>query len=518
MISSNTLPLERKSSALDAANGVVSSVSRGVKDMTRLVQAAHDGLGVKDKDAGNNIESGENVTAAAVATSLSQKLPDLFSLDGTLFGGGSGVDLMGNSGAGAGAGDGDGDGAGTGDGDGDVDSSLKRKRSSMILQPSLKKIRDARRELSKLEKGGTGIWSMSGSTWMDHVTTTFGVDALRRSGNLEKSKEGRDVAQYLDKLENESEGDGGKEEGDAEGRVEEDNDEGGSSDDEEDVGGDGDGAGANYHRAATSSGNISLGSQLSSDGGLMDSAHHRKYSSGDSLTNRLSNLRVGQRSHSAGNSNAALPPDVLSMMPTTCQPQAASGIHSLQPRAVRIAPAPEGHQRPIRQPGILEAPKPTKPKKKRGRKRKHPELTEEERKLARQEQNRKSAKMSRVRRKIIAAEYEDKMNTLVSENSNLKNQVNALNQKLHYMRSLLTLSVTPTQGVAAANPGQTLSPSPGVQTSRSPFLTSHPAPMQEQQQQAPQSMPHRQTFMQQQSVSPGANGVLSPMTGWNRGK
>ncbi|PXF43415.1 hypothetical protein BWQ96_06805 [Gracilariopsis chorda] len=54
-------------------------------------------------------------------------------------------------------------------------------------------------------------------------------------------------------------------------------------------------------------------------------------------------------------------------------------------------------------------------KKRRGRKRKNPELTDEERILWRKHQNRESAKLSLVRRKVIAAEYEGKLNALINK-------------------------------------------------------------------------------------------------------
>lgn len=79
--------------------------------------------------------------------------------------------------------------------------------------------------------------------------------------------------------------------------------------------------------------------------------------------------------------------------------------------------------------------------KKRGRKRKNPELTEEERALVRKEQNRESARLSRVRRKVIAAEYEGRLSELVNENSSLRKQVEGLNNRLAYLQSILTVTV-----------------------------------------------------------------------------
>lgn len=64
-----------------------------------------------------------------------------------------------------------------------------------------------------------------------------------------------------------------------------------------------------------------------------------------------------------------------------------------------------------------------------------------ERDEKRKELNRESARQSRVRRKVIAHEYEDKINSLLSENSHLREQVGRLNGKLNYLQSILTVTV-----------------------------------------------------------------------------
>lgn len=79
--------------------------------------------------------------------------------------------------------------------------------------------------------------------------------------------------------------------------------------------------------------------------------------------------------------------------------------------------------------------------KKRGRKRKNPHLSEEQRKLQRQAQNRESAKLSRIRRKNMTAEYEKRVNTLEGENENLRDTVTALTDRLEILQNLLTISV-----------------------------------------------------------------------------
>lgn len=99
---------------------------------------------------------------------------------------------------------------------------------------------------------------------------------------------------------------------------------------------------------------------------------------------------------------------------------------------------------------------PTPGPKKRGRKRKYPQLTDEERALVRKEQNRESAKLSRVRRKAIAAEYEERLSSVINENANLRKQVAGLNDRLAYLQSLLTVSVRcePPSLNQVSHPGQ----------------------------------------------------------------
>lgn len=96
---------------------------------------------------------------------------------------------------------------------------------------------------------------------------------------------------------------------------------------------------------------------------------------------------------------------------------------------------------------------PVKIPKKRGRKRKNPELSEEDRKALRQAQNRESAKQSRIRRKTMAAEYEKRVSTLEGENENLRDTVAALSDRLMYLQNLLTVSARerPSDGVGPAD-------------------------------------------------------------------
>lgn len=95
---------------------------------------------------------------------------------------------------------------------------------------------------------------------------------------------------------------------------------------------------------------------------------------------------------------------------------------------------------------------PVKVPKKRGRKRKHPELTEEQRRALRQAQNRESAKQSRLRRKTIAADYEQKVTSLSTENDSLRKTITALGDRLQFLQGMLTVSVTQRHSASAGVP------------------------------------------------------------------
>lgn len=105
-----------------------------------------------------------------------------------------------------------------------------------------------------------------------------------------------------------------------------------------------------------------------------------------------------------------------------------------------IGLAPD-HSEPIDIEDVKMAMEDVKIPKKRGRKRKNPHLTEDERKAQRQAQNRESAKLSRIRRKNMTMEYERRVNTLEGENENLRDTVAALTDRLEMLQNLLTISV-----------------------------------------------------------------------------
>lgn len=78
---------------------------------------------------------------------------------------------------------------------------------------------------------------------------------------------------------------------------------------------------------------------------------------------------------------------------------------------------------------------------KRGRKRKNPGLTDEERKAIRQAQNRENAKQSRLRRINLTEEYRKKAEVLQEENKKLKVSVATLEERLKYLQGMITVSV-----------------------------------------------------------------------------
>ncbi|KAA8493746.1 hypothetical protein FVE85_4883 [Porphyridium purpureum] len=81
--------------------------------------------------------------------------------------------------------------------------------------------------------------------------------------------------------------------------------------------------------------------------------------------------------------------------------------------------------------------------KKRGRKRKFPELTEEQRAELRKIQNRESAKKSRERKKVLNKDYETMIDGVLVENQQLKSRLETLSQRLEMMQRLLAVQVKP---------------------------------------------------------------------------
>lgn len=152
-------------------------------------------------------------------------------------------------------------------------------------------------------------------------------------------------------------------------------------------------------------------------------------------------------------STAAATPSVSEKSGSTPRPVSVLGPPSVPASAGSVAAVTSSNPSSVAGPSsssagpasVTSAAAPEKPAapqpKKRGRKRKNPELSEEERKALRQAQNRASAKQSRMRRKVMAAEYEKRVNTLEGENETLRDTVAALSDRLQFLQNLLTVSV-----------------------------------------------------------------------------
>lgn len=155
----------------------------------------------------------------------------------------------------------------------------------------------------------------------------------------------------------------------------------------------------------------------------------------------------------------------------------SSGPPSLTRKPTLIAPSP-----PSLMPRVPVVSKPAQPLR-RGRRLKNPELTPEQRAQHRKEQKRASARQSRIRKKSMEDDYQQKVRALLGENNQLKMQVADLSHRLECLQGLLTVSLRPVDG---ANPGQTQAP---------PFAFRQPA-------QAAGSQPMSQT---QPPAQTGAN-------------
>jgi len=81
--------------------------------------------------------------------------------------------------------------------------------------------------------------------------------------------------------------------------------------------------------------------------------------------------------------------------------------------------------------------------KKRGRKRKNPQLTDAQRMEERKMQNRASAKKSREKKKVQTVEHVQRIETILHENQNLKAELEHLGKRLDLMQQLLTVQVMP---------------------------------------------------------------------------
>lgn len=558
VIGSSSQDAETKVAALDSVCAVVKNISNGVKDMETLCDAAANAESVKaDLDnskmdtpiqsstrststAGQSVNESEVPTSTTPSTliqGLSRRLPNLFNPEATarIFPQGA---------------------------------QNKAPEAHVEPQPSLTSIREARRmarasaamSLEELaisdpkppeEEDNIGISTYNRllpndlasdspqestpnvllahsdrTTWLEDVMKTWEVGTVRKSGVLEKSKDGQAVNQYLNNLEAEAMrettldpdpsgettvGTIGNDTNEADGN--EDNENDGDDDDDIDIaGGSSDEDGQNGRSDAQRPSQHQLLGGTPSQGGMMGPTVPAVSISAEVLNNnepvlpehfgnKQTNNNVAQSAGTAymplkaplqsvtpaaSANSSPFRGGVNSSSPMTALP-AASNSPSLTPifqmspdssgststvdansqqskqvrRATRIAPAPTVHPTTVsNQPnGSFPAPitfqgcppalntwnvkSGTTTHKKRGRKRKHPQLSEAERAFARKEQNRESARMSRVRRKVIAAEYEGKLSELINENSLLRKQVEGLNNRLAYLQSILTITVRP---------------------------------------------------------------------------
>lgn len=310
------------------------------------------------------------------------------------------------------------------------------------------------------------------STWLEDVMKTWEVGVVRESGVLEKTKNGQELNEYFDGLEAEAQRDletelvetetaevlqknkekdkeskfeGNTEEESEEDDVDEEDDEG-----RNDTMGNGGKSGleANSDVKMTEpctgvtsplgKNTISSASE-SSQTQIMD----QRLQSPDTETSRLSTTSSMSSqpldSTKSIKPSAVKPPFIRQAKKIAPAPHVPLGTIGVAVNGIYPGPILPSGEAP---PGIPFPPRTTPPaRKKRGRKRKHPELSDEERALYRKEQNRESAKLSRVRRKVIAAEYEGRLNRLLGENTQLRKEVEGLNNRLVYLQSLLTVSV-----------------------------------------------------------------------------
>ncbi|CDF36407.1 unnamed protein product [Chondrus crispus] len=305
------------------------------------------------------------------------------------------------------------------------------------------------------------------STWLEDVMKTWEVGVVRESGVLEKTKEGQELNDYFHGLDAEAQRDIETERIEAEtaevlqkgsaqgksshleGNTQED------SEEEEEANTSGDGEGG-VSTCSPSDKDVHM-TQFHAEGTAQSLNRPANSASNSSHTEPTSPLpsSTGTQSSRKSASSSASPQPCDSAKPIKPSTAVSPPIR----QAKKIAPAPPIAMGPIGMPlngfypspilpgregdpGMGFPPLPTPPaRKKRGRKRKHPELSDEERALFRKEQNRESAKLSRVRRKVIAAEYEGRLSRLLGENTHLRKEVEGLNNRLVYLQSLLTVSV-----------------------------------------------------------------------------
>lgn len=340
--------------------------------------------------------------------------------------------------------------------------------------------------------GTSVMFANSGNTtWLGDLMTAWEVNAIRQSGVLEKSKDGQDVSEYLLGLETgRQEGSQTNENPSGKGPDSYEGEDGDDDDDDEDDGDDNPephSAGPmlealpnNSDHSPNPTNMVQAANNTQPSHPVTSSIPMNPYQpfASNSLPVKQSTTfcPIVSNAISLGSQPAASAPAIVThpaqsslsstpapsighiSVPSPSISSASTGsTGNLVRRAAKIAPAPTTVQ-PGTGNGMIPVqifqgcppihsnwPQPipvVTGKKKRGRKRKNPQLSEEERALYRKEQNRESARLSRVRRKVIAIEYEDKLKTLVDENASLRKQVDGLNNRLAYLQSILTVTVT----------------------------------------------------------------------------
>lgn len=360
-------------------------------------------------------------------------------------------------------------------------------------------------------KGEGSVWMASNakSTWLEDVMKTWEVGVVRQSGVLEKTKDGQELNDYLNSLEEEAQMEaeidaierqslhnghnnqtqGATQLGPQAGESEDDEGEDGADnvirkDGIQSI--DGSQMKDNEHdtknrisgvdKSIVSQDIDSSSATQQGKGSVMQMRHahsapeeHLKgewtNTSADSSQRTMFGLTV-QEARSTSSPSTSSASTKQTKTPNLNCTSSSSTPPKIMRQPTKIAPAPnvsvsglpEGLVPNVMFPGgmapqCMTWPLPTTPStvpptapprpKKRGRKRKNPELTDEERALVRKEKNKESAKLSRVRRKVIAEEYEGRLKALVGENASLRKQVEGLNNRLVYMQSLLTVSVRP---------------------------------------------------------------------------
>lgn len=322
------------------------------------------------------------------------------------------------------------------------------------------------------EKGNVWMASNAKSTWLEDVMKTWEVGVVRKSGVLEKSKDGQELGQYLNGLEAEAQREVETEsmeirsshgpENSSQGSNAINAHAGDSEDEEEDD------SPPNSVKEETHS--LSNGNAQKMNSSADSSSRHGNEGNNGVVSGVMQDNVIRENTTMIAPASVALPSTIgrptTSVGSTGSTGSSSTSASKRPPRIIRqatkIAPAPmipspiypavpyPGGMMPS---GMSFRPPAPPGQKKRGRKRKNPELTDEERALMRKEQNRESAKLSRVRRKVIAAEYEGRLKSLVGENAFLRKQVEGLNNRLVYLQSLLTVSVRPEPTLGSSIPG-----------------------------------------------------------------